>query len=138
MKLKDKKYGFIHLMKPWDVVKDTFTYRYEYISVPLFKSATKSAEMKQYAVKVRRHMPWSRVCCHGCTLCWFKRSQFHSQFNLRWHSLCITLKSLKSTTLVHMRSGNAWTIKPWQHSEWRLGFNSVLECECHKRNCFGY
>ena len=44
-------------MKPWDVVKDTFTYRYEYISVPLFKSATKSAEMKQYAVKVRRHMP---------------------------------------------------------------------------------
>ena len=25
-----------------------------------------------------------------------------------------------------MRSSNAWTMKPWQRSEWRLGFNSVL------------
>ena len=32
------------------------------------------------------------------------------------------------TTLVCMRSSNAWTMKPWQRSEWRLGFNSVLEC----------
>ena len=25
-----------------------------------------------------------------------------------------------------MRSSYAWTMKPWQRSEWRLGFNSVL------------
>ena len=51
------------------------------------------------------------------------RSQFHSQFHSRRHSLRITLKY---TTLVCMRSSNAWTMKPWQRSEWRLGFNSVL------------
>ena len=36
--------------------------------------------------------------------------------------------TLKYTTLVHMRSGYmyAWTMKSWQRSEWRLGFNSVL------------
>ena len=55
-----------------------------------------------------RHTPWSRVRCHGS----------HS----RWRSLRITLKY---TTLVHMRSGYAWTMKSWQRSEWRLGFNSV-------------
>ena len=54
-----------------------------------------------YAVKVRRHTPWSRVRCHGCR---FTNSQFHSQFHSRRHSLRITLKY---TTLVHMRSGYA-------------------------------
>ena len=73
----------------------------------------------QYAVKVRRHTPWSRVRCHGSHECWFTHSQFHSQFHLRWHSLRITLKY---TTLVHMRSGYVWTMKSWQRSEWRLGF----------------
>ena len=72
-----------------------------------------------YAVKVRRHKPWSRVRCHGSHECWFTHSQFHSQR----HSLRITLKY---TTLVHMRSGYVWTMKSWQRSEWRLGFNSVL------------
>ena len=76
-----------------------------------------------YAVKVRRHTPWSRVRCHGSHECWFTQSQFHSQFHSRRHSLPITLKY---TTLVHMRSGYAWTMKSWQRSEWRLGFNSVL------------
>ena len=65
-------------------------------------------------------MPWSRVRCHGCR---FTHRQFHSQFHLRWQSLRITLKY---TTLVHMRSGYAWTMKSWERSEWRLGFNSVL------------
>ena len=71
----------------------------------------------QCAVEVRRHTPWSRVRCdsHGC---WLTHSQFHS----RRHSLRITLKY---TTLVRMRSSYAWTMKPWQRSEWRLGFNSV-------------
>ena len=73
-----------------------------------------------YAVKVRHHTPWSRVRCHGCR---FTHSKFHSQFHSRWHSLRITLKY---TTLVHMRSGYAWTMKQWQWSEWHLGFNSVL------------
>ena len=73
-----------------------------------------------YAVKVRRHTPWSRVRCHGCR---FTHSQFHSQFHSRRHSLRITLKY---TTLVHTRSGYAWTMKSWQRSEGRLGFNSVL------------
>ena len=72
----------------------------------------------KYAVKVRRHTPWSRVRCHGCR---FKHRQFHSQFHSRRHSLRITLKY---TTLVCMRSSNAWTMKPWQRSEWRLGFNA--------------
>ena len=49
--------------------------------------------LRQYAVKVRRHTPWSRVHCHGCR---FTHSQFHS----RRHSLRITLKY---TILVRMR-----------------------------------
>ena len=64
-------------------------------------------------------------CHHGC---WFTHRQFHSQFHLRWHSLRITLKY---TTLVHMRSSNAWTMKSWQRSEWRLGFNSVTMWSWH-------
>ena len=64
-----------------------------------------------YAVKVRRHTPWSRG-----PLSWIPG--IHS----RRHSLRITLKS---TTLVHMRSRYAWTRKSWQRSEWRLDFNSV-------------
>ena len=27
---------------------------------------------------------------------------------------------------MRMRSSYTWTMKPWQRSEWRLGFNSVL------------
>ena len=65
------------------------------------------------------------VCCHGSHECWFTHRQFHSQFHSRWHSLRITLKY---TTLVHMRSGYAWTMKSWQRSEWRLGFNSINGC----------
>ena len=72
-----------------------------------------------YAVKVRRHKPWSRGPLSWIPGMWFTLCQFHS----RWHSLRITLKS---TTLLFMRSSNAWTTKPWQRSEWRLGFNSVL------------
>ena len=71
----------------------------------------------QYAVKVRRHTPWSRVRCHGCR---FSHSQFHSQIHSRRHSLRITLKY---TTLVRMRSSNDHENIQW--SEWRLGFNSV-------------
>ena len=63
------------------------------------------------------------VRCHGSHECWFTHRQFYSQFYSRRHSLRITLKY---TTLVHMRSSNAWTMKSWQRSEWRLGFNSVL------------
>ena len=44
------------------------------------------------------------VRCHGSHECWFTHRQFHSQFHLRLHSLRITLKS---TTLVCMRSSNA-------------------------------
>ena len=62
------------------------------------------------------------VRCHGSHECWFTHRQFHSQFHSRWHSLRITLKS---TTLVCMRSSNLWTTKSLQRSEWRLGFNSV-------------
>ena len=62
-----------------------------------------------YAVKVRRHMPWSRVPLSWIPGMWFTLCQFHS----RWHSLRITLKS---TTLVCMRSSNEWTTKPWQRS----------------------
>ena len=40
---------------------------------------------------------------------WFTLCQFHS----RWHSLHITLKS---TTLVCIRSRNVWNTKPWQRS----------------------
>ena len=29
-----------------------------------------------------------------------------------------------------MRSSYAWTMKSWQRSEWRLGFNSVLTGGC--------
>ena len=49
------------------------------------------------------------VHCRGSQECWFMLCQFHS----RWHSLRITLKS---KTLVCMRSSNAWTTKPWQRS----------------------
>ena len=91
----------------------------------------------QCAVEVRRHTPWSCVRCRGC---WPTHSQFHSQFLLRRHSLCITLKY---TTLVRMRSSYAWTMKPWQRNEWRLGFNSVywpchlqfIILDCYKRKC---
>ena len=76
-----------------------------------------------YAVKVRRHTPWSRVRCHGCR---FMHSPFHSPLHSRWHSLRI---SLKYTTLVHMRSSYTWTMKSWQRSEWRLGFNSVFNVQ---------
>ena len=78
----------------------------------------------KYAVKVRRYTPWSLVRCHGSHECWFTHRQFHSQYHSRRHSLRITLKS---TTLVCMCSSNAWTTKPWQRCEWRLGFNSVLK-----------
>ena len=67
----------------------------------------------------RDHM----VHCHGSQECWFTLCQFRCQFHSRWHSLRITLKS---TTLVHMRSRYVWTRKSWQQSEWRLDFNSVL------------
>ena len=70
-----------------------------------------SRRVEQYAVKVRRHTPWSRVRCHEC---WFTHRQFHSQFHSRRHSLRITLKY---TTLVRVRSGYAWTMIPWQRSE---------------------
>ena len=65
------------------------------------------------------------VHCHGSQECWFTLCQFRCQFHSRRHSLCTTLKS---TTLVHMRSRYAWTRKSWQWSEWRLhlDFNSVL------------
>ena len=63
------------------------------------------------------------VHCHGFQECWFTVCQFRCQFHPRWHSLRITLKS---TTLVHMRSRYAWTRKSWQRSEWRLDFNSVF------------
>ena len=59
------------------------------------------------------------VRCYGSQECWFTHRQFHSQFHSRRHSLCITLNY---TTLVCMRSSNAWTTKPWQRSLWRLGF----------------
>ena len=32
--------------------------------------------------------------------------------------------------LVHMCSGYVWTMKSWQRSEWRLGFNSVYPTPC--------
>ena len=41
------------------------------------------------------------VHCHGSQECWFTLCQFCCQFHSRRHSLRITLKS---TTLVHMRS----------------------------------
>ena len=63
------------------------------------------------------------VHCHGSQECWFTLCQFRCPFHSRRHSLRITLKS---TTLVHMRSRYAWTRKSWQRSEWRLDFNSVL------------
>ena len=53
------------------------------------------------------------VRCRGSQECWFTLCQFPSQFHSRWHSLRITLKS---TTLLFMRSSNAWTTKPWQRS----------------------
>ena len=76
-----------------------------------------------YAVKVRCHTPWS----HG-PLSWIPWKLAHASsisqsISFRRHSLRITLKY---TTLVHMRSSYAWTMKSWQRSEWRLGFNSVL------------
>ena len=63
------------------------------------------------------------VHCHGSQECWFTLCQFRFQFYSRRHSLRITLKS---TTLVPMRSRYAWTRKSWQRSEWRLDFNSVF------------
>ena len=84
-----------------------------------WNKSTKCQERRAYAVKVRRHTPWSRVRCHGSHECWFMHSQFHS----RRHSLRITLKY---TTMVRMRCSYAWTMKSWQRSEWHLGFNSVL------------
>ena len=63
------------------------------------------------------------VHCHGSQECWFTLCQFRCQFHSRRHSLRITLKS---TTLVDMRSMYAWTRKSWQRSEWRLDFNSVI------------
>ena len=77
---------------------------------------------QQYAVKVIRHMPWSRVRCHGCRLT-------HRQFHLRRYSLRITLNS---TTLVGMRNSYAWTMKPWHRSGWRLSFNTVWRSDDEK------
>ena len=73
------------------------------------------------AVTCRDHM----VHCHGSHECWFTHRQFHSQFHSRRHSLRITLKY---TTLMHMRSSNAWTMKSWQRSEWHFGFISIYRC----------
>ena len=63
------------------------------------------------------------VHCHGSQECWFTLCQFRCQFHSWRHSLRITLKS---TTLVDMRSRYAWTTKSWQRSKWRLGFNSIF------------
>ena len=62
-----------------------------------------------YAVKVRRHEAWS-----GGPLLWipgmcFTLCKFRLSFHRRWHSFRITLKS---TTLLFMRSSNVWTMKP--------------------------
>ena len=73
----------------------------------------------------RNHM--SR--CHGSHECWFTHRQFHSQFHSRRHSLRITLKY---TTLVRMRISNAWIMKPWLRSEWRLGFILFFRGDCEK------
>ena len=72
----------------------------------------------QCAVEVRHHTPWPCVRCDGC---WFTHSQFHS-----WrYSLRITLKS---TTLVGMRSGYAWTqTSMTTERKWRTASNSVLQ-----------
>ena len=62
-----------------------------------------------YAVKVRRHRSWSRGPLSWIPGMWFTLCQFHR----RRHSFRITLKS---TTLLFMRSSNVWTTKPWQRS----------------------
>ena len=53
------------------------------------------------------------VRCRGSQECGSRFVNFTCQFHWRWHSPRITLKS---TTLLFMRSSNAWTTKPWQQS----------------------
>ena len=59
------------------------------------------------------------VRCRGSQECRSRFVNFACQFHWRWHSLRITLKS---TTMLFMRSSNVWTTKPWQRSEWPLDF----------------
>ena len=49
------------------------------------------------------------VRCRGSQECGSRFVNFACQFHWRWHSLRITLKS---TTLLFMRSSNVWTTKP--------------------------
>ena len=77
-----------HNLKIWTVV-------WRQALDPALFPFSRTASGKEYAVKVRRHSPWSRVRCHGCR---FTHCQFHS----RRHSLRITLKY---TTLVPVLIG---------------------------------
>ena len=60
-------------------------------------------------VTIRDHV----VRCRGSQECGSRFVNFACQFHWRWHSFRITLKS---TTLLFMRSSNVWTTKPWQRS----------------------
>ena len=62
------------------------------------------------------------VRCRGSQECGSRFVNFACKFHRRWHRLRITLKS---TTLLFMRSSNVWTTKLWQRSKWPLDFNSV-------------
>ena len=53
------------------------------------------------------------VRCRGFQECGSRFVNFACKFHRRWHRLRITLKS---TTLLFMRSSNVWTTKPWQRS----------------------
>ena len=64
------------------------------------------------------------VRCHGSKECGSRFVNFACQFYWRWHSLRITLKS---TTLLFMRSSNVWNRDNGASDVWALtAYTSVL------------
>ena len=57
------------------------------------------------------------------------------QLEVRAHRPGQVVRSGRGFRIQHwctcMRSGKAWTMKPWQQGEWRLGCNSVLATITH-------
>ena len=101
----------------WQVINETLHWCVPVGISQLITNCVKYTLLKSDVTR-RDHV----VRCYGSQECWFTHHQFHCQFHSRWYSLHITVKS---TTLLFMHSSNTWTTKPWQWSEWRLGFNSV-------------
>ena len=97
------------LPKLWKIRNAITTLSAKVSSKEDFSGSTVVYTLLKSNVTSRDHMVRSR----GSQECGSRYVNFACQFHWRWHRIRITLKS---TTLLFMRSSNVWTTKPWQWS----------------------